>query len=548
MPGMIGRVLARLGWLAPWVAGCAAMAETNYVRAGNAGATAPYTNWSMAAAAIQEAVDAAAVGNLVLVSNGVYATGGRAVAGGLTNRVMLDKAVTLRSVNGAAATWIVGQAGAGGVPGTGAVRCLYLAHGAVVAGFTLSRGHTLRTGPYTNDSGGAAWCAGPDAVISNCVVVSNQCWAFGGGVYQGTVVDTVLAANRAANGWGGGAYAAVLRGCQVAANWSYAGGGVYESTLDDCTVSGNWSIDGGGAHDSLLRRCVVRGNTADNGGGGGKDCAFYNCLLADNAGPFGGGGAWASVLYNCTVAGNAATSTVGIGGYGGGVYEGQASNSVVYYNRAFVSDNWDAANLAFCCTQPLPAGSGHVTNSPGFVSRAGGNYRLLSNSPCINRGTNQAWMAGQADLDRTARIVAGIVDLGAYEYHGASNPWGIPDTWCVQNLGAVSNLTATSDVDGEGFVDRFEYFAATDPTNAASYLGMQPPPASGHPATGSGLVVQWQSVTGKTYSLARAASLGGWGPFSVLRTNLAGAMGATVYTDATATASGPWFYRVEVNP
>src|SRR5271166_4138728 len=77
-----------------------------YVDLNSPNPTTPYTNWITAATNIQDAVDAAASGDTVLVTNGVYATGGRRWYDSGTNRVTLTNAVTLQSVNGPTVTVI----------------------------------------------------------------------------------------------------------------------------------------------------------------------------------------------------------------------------------------------------------------------------------------------------------------------------------------------------------------------------------------------------------------------------------------------------------
>ncbi len=198
---------------------------------------APYANWTTAAHTIQDAVDAAQSADTVLVTNGIYATGGRAVTGTMTNRVAIDKAITVQSVNGPEATLIVGAAAFGGTNGNGAIRCVYLGYNALLIGFTLTHGHTLSDSYGANQdsvSGGAAWSEA-SGVVSNCVLTGNSASVYGGGVFGGVLRDCMLNGNSAM--FGGGAHETTLSHCLLSSNSAAAsGGGVYLGFVSNCDM------------------------------------------------------------------------------------------------------------------------------------------------------------------------------------------------------------------------------------------------------------------------------------------------------------------------
>ena len=117
-------------------------------------------------------LDVAAAGDTVLVTNGVYETGGRMVNGALTNRVAIAKPLIVRSVNGPEVTII---------EGAGPRRC-----GDPMRLFGNERGldrvHADQR-PYSdimlmakNDTyGGGIFCE-PSAVLSNCVLTGNSAY------------------------------------------------------------------------------------------------------------------------------------------------------------------------------------------------------------------------------------------------------------------------------------------------------------------------------------------------------------------------------------
>jgi len=388
-------------------------AVTRYVAPGGLH-NAPYTNWADAATDIPSALAVAHDDDLILVTNGAYQ---------LTETLAFTNAtITLRSVNGAAATIIEGD---------GTFLIMYIARYCIIDGFTV------RGGLSTGEAGGGMEI--DDGIVRNCVITDCTAMFAGGAIAGdgGILEDSIVQGNTAQRAAGGviAANGGIVRRCLIVDNHVtetgpaselYLGGGgaivFFGGYIADCVISNNSSAKHGGGigfmGTNIVERCYITDNTAAESGGGvymDNGGILRSCVVRGNYAANGGGVACLTngVVQNCTVVDNTATNA------GGGLHTiagGRSENSIIYFNHAPVSSNYAAqgsVTYRFSCALPLMSGAGCISNDPQFISFAG-NLRLPSSSPCVDSGTNLPGLRLLTALDGNVRVSNGV-DMGAYE-------------------------------------------------------------------------------------------------------------------------------------
>lgn len=365
---------------------------------------------------IQAGIDAASVGDTVIVYDGTYSGTGN------TNLNFGGKDIAVRSLNGPSTTIIDGGGFDRGFEFDGAETAA-----AILDGFTV-------TNCFTFGDGGAfviRYSSSP--TIRNCVFEDNRCF-------------------------GGGAGAAILGGtprlenCIIRENKdSFVGAGLFitaEPTIVNCLIADNGSDQifsatdtGGGVHcqhgDPTFINCTITGNRASDWGsafyvlGGASQCVLKNCIVWDN--PQTWGAPISSIELR--VAGHISIEYSNVEG---------GESSIVATSGTYT---W---------------GQGNIDADPQFVSSASGDYRLSNISPCIDAGNNAAVLSDTViDLNGVERFFddpgtpdtgAGsppLVDLGPYEY-GATESLPSPlDGDVFQDLtyryNSIGNLTEIRD-------------------------------------------------------------------------------------------------------
>ena len=500
----------------------------------------PSTSAKTATMTLNVPGDAAANVNFPAWSAGtrVVATGG----GVLTNynengtnfdaRIFTNSAAsdTLTLTNGGTVEYLViagGGGGGGGWNGGGGG-----AGGVCFGWMTLPAGSYTVTvgagGPGANRLGSYVWGSnGMPSVISATVGIIS---ATGGG--RGFSESPTYGASSGGSGGGAGSatgYGTAVGGGELGNN----GGG----------AANYWQGGGGGAR-------TVGGtgaNPVQGLGGGGTNLTFSGVSIEYAKGGYGCAGRVGRDGTN----GLANTGNGGGGGDGATARMGGNGGSgivIVRYVVAIVPAAPTGLTATTAATNQINlAWADNATDETGYVVERSLNSNAWSR--IVLTGMNATNVSDSGLATNTLyyyRVAASnAAGVSAYGYASATT-WSVYEAWrhasfTTEQLTNAVVSGADADPDHDGLNNAQEFWAGTDPTNAASVLALSM--AAAVPG-GLGFVVRWQSASNKFYTLQAATNLVAPG-FTNRATSIPATPMLNVYTD-TVDSALQIFYRVKL--
>jgi predicted outer membrane repeat protein len=259
-----------------------------------------------------------------------------------------------------------------------------LDNSAILDGFTITGGNANAASPPDNQGGGI-FNKESSPTLSKIIIKDNNAESDGGGMLgdnsASLITNSVFYSNR--SGALGGALidwnatSVTLINCLFYQNYSNSGGAVYafnaKPTLTNVTISNNAATNGGGlsfifsnSNITLLNNCIIWGNTATSEG---------NQLYISSSGKI-------TMNYSCY---------------------SNSTNDIQNNGGTFTATN------------------NNMNSDPEFANSASNDFRLFSNSPAINTGSN-AYNAHATDIRGQSRIQDGTIDMGSYEWTSGVDP------------------------------------------------------------------------------------------------------------------------------
>ena len=322
---------------------------------------------------------------------------------------------------------------------------------------------TFENNTATTEGGAVYIYNDNDATISGSTFTNNESLADGGAIfgeihYNVTIVDCTITGNSAADDGGGLAF--------------YAKKPDNVLSITDTTIDANDAGDLGGglkidAQDPLIvsiTNSTVSNNTAQTDAGilfdeGGITATINNSTISANAALYGSGGVYIGSGSSLTVNQSTISANSSAGSYtgtdGGGIQLGD-NTSVVTLSGSIVSGNSSgvagAADFGLYSSLASDTASITATNSLigevdsritvngtnnvsstnpmlGALANNGGPTKtmaLLTGSPAIDAGPNPVATFTGNEFDQRgagyARVVGGLVDIGAFELQPSSEP------------------------------------------------------------------------------------------------------------------------------
>jgi len=416
---------------------------------------------------IQSGIDAAVDGDTVLVADGTYKGEGN------IDLNFKGKAITVQSENGTANCIIDGEGqGAGAFFENGEDQ------NSILSGFTIRHVllgigcySSYSDGPSSpsiincviiNNSGAGGincyesspiimgctvsgnkkvgiGCISASPTISNCIVSYNDnegisCYKSSPEISNCIVDGNSYSGIECVNGSSANITSCTVRGNSTGISISSSSVNLTNSTVVDnnhwgiycylsspiitnCRIESNhWEGIYSTKASPIISNCIIGGN---EGGVIFSDCfspTLTNCLVTGNIAPSWsdeGGGIYSSTssvtVINCTITANT-SGTIG------GIYISSGSstiiNTIAWGNTPSNNSINSDTTVSYSDIEGYESGTANMDIDPQFV---GGNiYRLLSSSPCIDRGTSNR--APDTDIEGNPRPQGAGYDMGAYEF------------------------------------------------------------------------------------------------------------------------------------